>query len=320
MNQQSTTATATTPRRPPPSAASKKAGQAALARFEQPNKIQTKEKALHSHPTVKMPKTMDQHEKEKVILRCAERVAPNALAVDTLLKSLQQLQKDPKNPKFRSINTASAGFQRTLNVPGTLDFFKAMGYHPTPGNHKLLELSYVDPAVLYLGVSALEQIQLTSEDYQQAKATISFDKEIQEILADSSSAEIARRAELQKKLPPERTGGGGNISIELGSNKKIQRRFDGDDCLEDVLNWLGSHASILPQKLLQQEWYLVDRNYAEPIAYNITELQPRTLQYIGCWPSGRLAIVPLKPKTSSSGKLDTSSRALGAAPVSVLKL
>lgn len=312
---------------PQRSAASRRAGQAALERFEEEktpkpaaNGVTTAKTALQSHPNVKVPKRLSQLDKEDVILRCAQRVAPNALAVDTLLKSLRQLQKDPTNQKFRTIDMTTPGFQRTLkDVPGAIDFLKAApGFHESYSNRNLLELSFVDPATLYLGISALEQIQQNSNEYKENKQQIIFEKEIQQILtlADQDMEEAIKRSQFISKLPSEPTIGGGLITVELGSSSKIQRKFDADDCLQDVLNWLGANGSAIPKKLEANEWHLVDRNHANSTAYNLQELKGRTLQYIGCWPSGRLAILPIPP--AGSDRTPTSSRGLGAAPLDAL--
>lgn len=306
------------------SATSKRAGEAALARLGKnrgkDSKAATKKSAIQSHPNVKVPKGMSQCEKEDAILRCAQRVAPNTAAVDTLLKSLKQLQQNSTNLKFRTIDTSTPGFKRSLDVPGTLDFFKAMGYHTSRGNENVLELSYVDPAAFYIGISALEQIQQTSVEYQRNKAQIVFDKEVQQIIAqaDQDMQEALKRSQFISKLPSEPTMGGGFITVELGSSSKIQRKFDGDDCLQDVLNWLGANGSVIPQKLENHEWYLTNRNHANAVAYNVTALKGKTLQYIGCWPSGRLAIVPVPPSTTEYPQ--NSSRGLGAAPIEALSI
>lgn len=340
-----TTATARTQ-----SAAAKRAGQAALSRFEnnvqtqtlnrnksRPSKVPPAPRAaatstvsatmpvsvstgIQSHPNVKVPKRLSQHDTENVILRCANRVAPNAQAVDTLLKSLKQLQINPTNFRYRTIDTSTPGFKRSLDAPGAVDFLKAMGYHNINNNKNVLELSFVDPATLYLGISALEQVQLTSADYQKSRTEILFDKEIQTVLnlADQDMEEALKRSHFISKLPSEPTMGGGIITVELGSNKKIQRKFDGDDCLQDIINWLGASGSVISEKLEQKTWFLVDRHHSNSIAYNIQELKGKTLQYIGCWPSARLAVVPIPPV--SSDRMPSSSRGLGAAPMDALKL
>lgn len=313
------------------SAASKRAGQAALDRMDKVLHLQSTTKKtpststqvqgpIQSHPNVKVPKPLNQHDKQDVILRCAQRIAPYPLAVDTLLKSLTQLQKNTTNLKYRTIDTATAAFKRSLDVPGARDFLRAIGFHASQANKEILELSFVDPATLYIAISVLQQVQNDSEEYTDNKAALLFDKEVDQILvqADQDMQEALARSQFMTKLPSEPVTGGGQIIVQLGSKNKIQRKFDGDDCLEDILNWLGAHGSVIPVKLEQKHWYLVNRNHAESVAYNISELKNRTLQYLGCWPSARLAVVPRLP--ASTGITPTSSRGLGAAPIDILRL
>ena len=231
------------------SAAAQRAGQAALSRLDRAQnrknqslshnqaatKTTTSARAIaiaapiQSHPNVRLPKRLSQHDTENVILRCANRVAPNAQAVDTLLKALKQLQADPDNLKYRTIDTSTPGFQRSLDAPGVAPFLNSMGYRDSCNDKNILELSFVDQATLYLGISALEQIQITSVEYQKASVELVFDKEINRIiaLADHDLEEALRRSQFMAKLPSEPTSGGGIITIELGSSIKIKRKFDG---------------------------------------------------------------------------------------------
>lgn len=332
------------------SAASRRAGQAALTRFEtsnvnEDNKKKAKNKegpsssniisppatttlsssqilAKH-HPNVQVPKRLSQHDKEDQILRCADRIAPHPRAVDTLLKSLKRLQENPTDSRLRSIDTTTLGFQKSLQAPGVLDYLKAMNYHPSYSNRNILELSMYDAATLYLGISALEQIRLTSKEYQHNKQRMLFDEEIQKLLhqADTDTEEAIRRANYMSKCPSEPTNGGGLLQIELGS-QKVSRKFEGDDTLQDILSFLGGHASSIPDKLRNGEWFLVDQNLADSPPYNIASLESKTIQYIGMWPSARLAVVPFDPSSSLSSKSrsssPTNSRALGAAPIDYL--
>jgi hypothetical protein len=288
-----------------------------------------------------VPKRISQHDKESQIMRLSQRIAPHPLAVDTLLKSLKQLQQHPNDSKYKTIDTSSPGFQKSLNVPGVLDYFKAMNYVPSYNQTNVLHLNMLDPATLYLGISALEQVQQTSQDYMTQKAAMAFDKELEQILslADQDMTEAIKRSEFLSKCPSEPTTGGSWMTVELGlgslstnnnnqNNKKltIKRKFDSDDTLEDVLHWLGGHGSTIPQKLITNEWHLVNRNHANSPPYqNIAQLQTKTLQYIGCFPSGRLAIVPAtivtaQTNTSQQQRMPSQSRGLGAAPMEVLKL
>jgi hypothetical protein len=249
--------------------------------------------------------------------------------VDTLLKSLKQLQQHPNDSKFQTIDTSSAGFQKSsLNdVPGVLDYFKAMNYVPSYNNPKVLQFGMLDPATLYLGISALEQVQQTSKDYMTKKASMAFDEELEQILslADRDMTEAIKRSEFLSKCPSEPTTGGSWMTVELGSTntkKTIKRKFDSDDTLEDVLHWLGGHGSTIPEKLVSNEWHLVNRNHANSPPYHVSDLQSKTLQYIGCFPSGRLAIVPatVTAQNTSQQRMPSQSRGLGAAPMEALKL
>lgn len=317
------------------SAASKHAGRAAASRHT--NKTTgggvPKKGLATTHPKVQMPKRLSQHDQEDIIMRCANRIAPYSLSVDTLLRSLKTIQGNPSNRKFHTVDTSTASFQRSLHAPGVLDFLKAVNFHANYNNHKILTLSHFDAAAFYLGISALEQIQQNSTDYTKDKALRVFQKDLAFALSEKNitAEELSARTKFLSKLPSEPTKGGSQITIEYGvvlsnlvnanfnnvntknntnntsatasseqqlSLTKITRGFDHDDTLGDVLQWLGGQATEIPQKLETGEWKLVDRNRQGPEEdynfhkLNVNELRDRTLQYVGCWPSGRLAIVP----------------------------
>mmetsp|Transcript_12799 Transcript_12799/g.26949 ORF Transcript_12799/g.26949 Transcript_12799/m.26949 type:complete len:450 (+) Transcript_12799:207-1556(+) len=309
------------------SAASRNSGRAAASRSENKYNVpKNKKKLSNTHPKVQMPKHLSQHDQEDIIMRCANRIAPYSLSVDTLLRSLKTIQSDPSNRKYYTVDTTTVMFQRSLNAPGVLDFLKAVNFRSNYNNRKALTLSQFDAAAFYLGVSALEQVQKNSSDYTKDKTLRLFQKDL--VLALTSSAagnvdadeELSTRRNFLSKLPSEPTKGGSQITVEYGvilntsnsinintdndndkapqSLTKITRGFDHDDTLGDVIHWLGGQASAIPRKLETGEWQLVDRNrQGTEEDYNfhrldIEELRGRTLQYIGCWPSGRLAIVP----------------------------
>jgi hypothetical protein len=97
-----------------------------------------------------------------------------------------------------------------------------------------------------------------------------------------------------------------------------------------VLHWLGAHGSLIFEKLQSREWILRDLNRGFPrIAMDIATQGSYTLQYIGCWPSGRLDIVPnddyhhddaesTSTARTTNHQVARSSRGLGAAPKDVL--
>mmetsp|Transcript_8407 Transcript_8407/g.20775 ORF Transcript_8407/g.20775 Transcript_8407/m.20775 type:complete len:426 (+) Transcript_8407:56-1333(+) len=299
------------------SAASRNAGLAAASRNQNKNSPPKKSLAT-THPKVQMPKRLSQHDQEDIIMRCTSRVAPYSLAVDTLLRSLKTIQANPSNRKFHTVDTTTAMFQRSLNAPGVLDFLKAVNFHPNYNNQKTLTLSHFDAAAFYLGISALEQVQQNSPEYTKDKTLRLFQKDLSSALSGTGNAdeEMSARRNFLSKLPSEPTKGGSQITVEYGvilnnattennNNEKapqsltrITRGFDHDDTLGDVVHWLGGQASAIPGKLERGEWRLVDRNrQGAEEDYNfhrldLEELRDSTLQYVGCWPSGRLAIVP----------------------------
>jgi hypothetical protein len=125
-------------------------------------------------------------------------------------------------------------------------------------------------------------------------------------------------------LPLVKNGLTATTATTGSSPETLRRRFDGDDTLQDVLHWFGAHGSLILEKLYSREWILRDLNRGYPLqAMDIVAQGSCTLQYIGCWPSGRLDIVPNDDYNNNANNAVTvtvagSSRGLGAAPTDVL--
>ena len=330
------------------SAASKKAGLAAARRVSSKTTSASLSTLNSHHPTVRVPAKLQDKTKEEQVLRCADRLQGHPHAVDTLHKALTTLYQNPNHSKFQTIDTSTAVFQRTLaNAPGAVSLLQAMNYVQS-GNSKLV-LTQADPALLYLGKTALENVQQTSRTYRNEKARIQFHKDMHMLRqsADTSADEAIRRAELLQKCPTEPTTGRGALlqvvlTTDGDSPLVVKRRFDGDDILRDVVHWLGGHGSGIYDRLLSREWCLVDKNRYPPAPLELTPNLDKTLQYIGCWPSGKLQVLPMvlamndgeeedesgsgmkqekgqsgDKKKSKSHKIG-SSRGLGAAPSETL--
>jgi hypothetical protein len=278
----------------------------------------------HHHPQVKVPAKLQDKTKEEQVLRCANRIKSHPLAVDTLHRALSAVQRDPANDMYRKIDKTTVGYKRTLEgVPGAESLLLAMNFHSTGAYALVLERHLVDQALLYLGISSLEGAK-QSKEYIEAKKLIEFTKQFKDIQSagNGSTAEAVRRTEYMAKCPSEPSGGRGALMQVVIADQTVRRRFDGDDILSDVLNWIGGHGSVIPDKILSREWCLVDLN-RYPVAPIDCELNiDKTLQYIGCWPSGRLELRP-SPESwrteGSNGKvLMGSSRGLGSAPTAFL--
>jgi len=236
------------------------------------------------------------------------------------------VRDDPSNDKYRKIDTHSQGYIKVLkDKPGALDLLKAMNFSErnTSGKDLVLTRDRVDPALLYLGISALEQIRKT-EEYMYQKRLIQFRRDVTQIMDGSNlnanvdqDQELIKRAHNLSLVPSEPSNGAGallqvnfgpsqsevdydgtaniNTMATTGTSEKVQkisRRFDGDDTLQDVIRWIGAHGSIIPIKMESREWCLVDLNKYPIEAIDVNRDMGRTLQFIGCWPSGKLEIRP----------------------------
>lgn len=302
-------------------AAAAKSGQAAVSRAVNPT---NRSRTIHEHhPHVKIPSKLEDKSKEEQILRNVDRLKSHPTAVDTLYKALTALRTDPNNQKFRRIDKSNPGYQRSVaSAPGAEALLLVMNFTQI-GNTLVLDRSRVDPALLFLGISALEDARKSSE-YQEAKRQIQFTNEIKTIhlQVNSSEQEALMRANFISKCPTEPPGGRGAL-VQVGfGDETIKRRFDGDDVLQDVVNWLGGHGSAIPDKLLTREWCLVDKNRFPISPIDVKLNLDKTLQYVGFWPSGKLEIRP-SPISWLDGTANTtllgSSRGLGAAPSDTLR-
>lgn len=277
---------------------------AALAAEARANQM-TSKSSINSNPKYKMPTPLKNKSKEELIPRLAARLSPYPRAVDTLNRALTALKNDPSNAKYRTIDKNTKGYQATLqNVPSAEDLLLALNFQRrTRGEHGILviERAQVDIALLWIAISSIEKASKTKE-YKIAKKKVEFEKAVRKLLSvqetQVSETEIAARLEYSKKLctePREQQGAiHQNIAlmqIHLLPERVVKRRFDGDDQLRDIINWMGTFDSTLATKLKNGEWCLVDKNISNPTPIPCDERSLNfTLQRIGCWPSGKLEL------------------------------
>lgn len=277
------------------SAAAVRAGTAAQQRTGAAPPLRSNSGGLSTHhPNVTIPKPLNSKSKEEQIVRSADRLKAHSMAVDTLHKALVTIQANPAEEKYRKIDTNHPGYQRSVaGAPGSAVFLTSMGFQQRAGGILVLPREHVDSVVLYLGISALEQVKL-SDEYKEHKTLVKFEKDYAAIVLESNSsteAAITRSAFMQQ-LPSEPTAGtGALVQVKITDAATFKRRFDGDDTLQDVLHWLGGHAPGILDNLDSNEWSLVDLNRYPATPIDI-KYKDRTLQSIGCWPSGKLQILP----------------------------
>ena len=327
------------------SAASVNAGKAAAARHA--NKNQGKKTLDQTHPNVKVPKKLSAKTKEEQIMRCAHRVKPHVMAVDTLLRVLTSVRDSPENPKFRIIDRSNGNYVKFVrDAPGAEDLLLAMNYRRIECNNELrLERQLVDEALLYLGISALEQMRL-SEEYLEGKKQRAFHAEMRRVAKQSGSemqsvgmteGETAARLAFLRECPKEPPEGrGARVEVILGDEAeripggKASRRFDGDDTLEDVLRWMGGcYGTELLDKIrggASREWCLCDLNHSPLLPLDAERHRGKTLQHLGLFPSGKLGVRPSddawrdrqEGATTDEFGAHGSARGLGAASRSML--
>jgi len=282
---------------------------AALAAMSRANKdsqmSRKKNDTLTTKAKYQVPKPLKQKSKEEQITRLSARLSPYPRAVDTLHKALKALQMEPSNPKYRTIDKNTSGYQTILQpIPSAEDLLLTLNFKKRQrGKHGILvmEPSEVDVAMLWIAVSAMEKAMKTDE-YRNAKKNLIFEKQVRTLLSVDerhvSEHEIEARLGYSKRLCTEPREQEGSIHpnialihIHLLPEKVVKRRFDGDDQLRDILSWMGTFDSSIPNKIRSGEWCLVDKNIPEPPPIPCDERSLNmTLQRIGCWPSGRLEL------------------------------
>ena len=318
----------------PRSAAAINAGKAAAART---NQLTPSKKTLdHTHPNVKLPEKLSNKSKEEQIMRCANRLKPHVMAVDTLIRVLTAVRNSPEVAKFRTIDRTNSNYiQHVRDKPGAEDLLLAMNYRRIL-NELRLERNLVDSTLLYLGISALEQMRQSAE-YIEAKKWRTFHAEMRRVAQGSGTQNLqsgmtAEETEIRlgflakcPKEPPERQGA--IMNVHLGDEKEniqggnVSRRFDGDDTLQDVLNWLGGCYGIeLIEKLHSREWCLCDLNRYPIAPLDVEKHASKTIQYLGLFPSGKLGVRLSEDDWKTGGVTDIhgSARGLGAASRSML--
>jgi len=258
----------------------------------------------YNYPTPMKDKT-----KEEQIQRLVQRLAPYPRAIDTLLIAVQALMKDPKNPKYRTIDKNTAGYKQVLEpTPSAHDLLLVLKFKPlsSHNNNNKLQIpeSQIDMALLWICESSLQKVRENSEEYKQKKLDLNFAKQLSQLLTNQpDEVEIQKRLEYLQKLPTEPreesnihntvtiyfSSGSGDDTNEV----KHRRRFDGDDQLIDIVNWCGTFSSQIPENInVSGEWGLFDKNVPRDKSVVLTKKENLnlTLQRIGCWPSGRLEL------------------------------
>jgi len=198
---------------------------------------------------------------------------------------MTRVLEHPNEEKYRRVNPKNAAFARTVGAtPGGVEFLMAVGYEPLHGQ---LVLQRRDPALLWLGKSALEAVR-NSEAYQASKETQLVSQALEQSVVEYNQEDEKRRAAFGARVPPEPAEGAAGstkLCVNLGAVSHW-RRFDSDCTLEDVLNYIRS----LPESPARQpdEWRLADVTLRPAKPLDVSTQLGLTLKAMGLWPSGRI--------------------------------
>eukprot|EP00547_Thalassionema_nitzschioides_P015509 CAMPEP_0194244286 /NCGR_PEP_ID=MMETSP0158-20130606/10804_1 /TAXON_ID=33649 /ORGANISM="Thalassionema nitzschioides, Strain L26-B" /LENGTH=246 /DNA_ID=CAMNT_0038979719 /DNA_START=1 /DNA_END=738 /DNA_ORIENTATION=+ len=200
---------------------------------------------VQTHPNVQLPRQFQDQSRREQIERSCRRFMGYPMAVNTMYKTLKKIQTNPTERKYRRIDTKHAGYQRSLaNLPGTEALLRAINFRPCSLDNSIWTMRHLDPTLLQWALTCLERTKQTPE-YQHAKTELEFAKQLhQHLRAFPSEDELALRSVLLSYVPLEASEGRGtliHVTIPTFSQQQqsriVQRRFDADDTLLDVIHW-----------------------------------------------------------------------------------
>ena len=282
-------------------------------------------KLMHHHPGVKLPPRLEDKPKTEQIERSCDRFKSYPKAVDTLYKTLMMISQFPNERKYRVVDKSKPGYQRSLaHVHGIEQLLRSINFSSRNSHSPLLVLDNLDLDLIQIALTSLENTKQTKE-YNQAKTELEFAKEMyhQLHIVHPAQSELMERKSLLAKCPKEPSKGrGAVIKIMIPTSAGVdsttatttmERRFDGDDTLEDVLNWFGGQlGTTFKENLQNRKWSLVDINRRSSTTSmidcsNEVKNQQQTLQYLGFWPSARLALRPSTVEWTKGDRQGASS-------------
>lgn len=233
----------------------------------------------------------------KGLKRLAKVIAPHAVAMDTLIKIINMILQNPGNPKFRRLKWTNKRVKDTIkDAPGATDFLKLLGFVDDSATQSMvLSPSNADEAVLLQGLQLLEA-QRNGNSYRSAVNNIEFNAVMSAVLGRAPDAvEATKRQAYTDKLPAlpaEKEGTNTNLRVKLGEHY-VTRRFRTDNTLQAAIDFLGSLSSIVPGKLLANEWKLVNSTTFPARDVDLKTDLKRTFYALDMWPSAELTLEPM---------------------------
>jgi len=215
----------------------------------------------------------------------AARLAHSAVAVDTLLVSLERALANPDDERCRKVALSNATFQsRVGSVPGGIEFLQAVGYEPM---HGYLVLQRRDAALLWVGKTALQEAQ-RSLAYRHSKEAVQLRAALKLSASEYAAEDARRRATFLARVPeepPEGEAGNALLCVHVGESRHW-RRFESSSTLEDVLNFARS----LPGTPLGSPITLSNITLRPAVRFDVKSQLGLTLQRLELWPTGHLQV------------------------------
>ena len=232
--------------------------------------------------------------------RCAKAcvtLSPNVDAVDILMSSLTKVSKDPTNERFRKVNVSSAGpfKDRVASVPGGVELLYSVGFEPMYGH---LVLQSFDASLLEHALACLEAAR-TSEAYLSAKARKLSAKAADDARKEKEAAAALKRAGYLSKVPAEPAAENGGsvhstcvLTFTVGGERIARRKFESDNTLEDVLNYVRSLVAVPVDAVLK-----LDNVTTAPFRHLDPEdkrCASASLYALDLWPMGTVGITVME--------------------------
>lgn len=226
---------------------------------------------------------------EERIERCGVKLRRACTAVDILHASLAKALNNPTVERFRKVDVNNAVFKREVaSAAGGIELLYAVGFQPMHGHLVLQEHS---PALLSHALAVLDGVR-TSAEYREAKAAADDAKARAAAAAREAEAARAQRAAALAKVPAEPRAGDALASccqltfLADGGERIARRRFDSENTLEDVRNFVRSLPSVPVGGALRLE----NVTTRPPKELDQVRDMRRSLYALDLWPVGKVAV------------------------------
>jgi hypothetical protein len=262
---------------------------------------------------VRVPTSTNTPSSNNVFESLAQALSSDRPALDAVYGIVEKLIVNPNDQTVTVLQLGGSLAPIKSSEPA-VNFLKELGYISRSGF-----LVVKTPQGLHQARSAIQNA-MSNEQYCVSSILESSR------LAAIEEARYQRNLLRQKQIRPEPQEGSGQVSTRLvfhfnedgAPSKTLERKFEPDECLYDVIHFLGT----LDEEVLDAHSWELNENAAMPFWWcngwelsDITLRPPtklskadatKTLQGLGLWPSAQISVKVTKIDDSSS-KVNTAS-------------